>query len=64
MSIFERIILGALVLVAVSLVLLIPYSIKKQGEWEQACKDAGGIPYWQYKSKDLCINPSAIIEVD
>lgn len=60
---FERILLGIMILVSVGILLLIPFSIKQHEEWKTACKDAGGVPYSGYKSESLCLNPSAIIEV-
>lgn len=63
MNMFDRILIGFGVLLAVALLLLIPYSVKKHGEWEIACKEAGGVPYTGYKSYSLCLNPTAIVEL-
>ena len=60
---FERILFGFMILVAVGLLLLLPFAVKQHNDWEIACKAAGGVPYSGYKSASLCINPSEIIEV-
>ena len=63
MGMFERTVFGFIILVAVGLVLLLPYAVAQHDKWADACKDAGGVPYSGYKSASLCINPSAITEV-
>ena len=59
----ERIITGLVVLMLIGALLLIPFAVKKQADFEVACKEAGGVPYVAIKSFNLCLNPSAIIEV-
>lgn len=63
MNMLDRILIGLGVLLTVALLLLIPYSVKQHSDFEVACKEAGGIPYISYKAYNLCLNPTAIVEL-
>ena len=63
LSVGERIVFGFMVLLFLALVLLIPLAAKKQADFEVACKEAGGIAYTAIKSYNLCLNPTAIVEL-
>lgn len=63
MSIADRIIFGFIFLLLVALLLLVPFAVKKQADFEIACKEAGGVPYTAVKSYNLCLNPTAIVEL-
>jgi hypothetical protein len=51
-------------LIVVALLSAIPFAIHQNIEWTKACKEAGGVPYNMYKSEDICLNPSAIVELN
>lgn len=59
----ERILAGLVVLMLIASLLLIPFAVKKQSDFEIACKEAGGVPFTSYKSYNLCVNPAAIVEL-
>lgn len=59
----DRIMIGFAVLMFLVIVIVIPLAIKKQADFEVACKDAGGVPYTAVKSFNLCLNPTAIVEL-
>lgn len=63
MAIADRIIFGFIFLSLLAMLLLIPFSVKKQSDFEVACKEAGGVPYTAIKSYNLCLNPTAIVEL-
>lgn len=62
MDMSMRILLGFAFLLGVSIVILIPYSIKKTDEWRTVCREAGGVPYTPRDAK-MCLNPTAIVEL-
>jgi hypothetical protein len=59
----EKFALGVAGLIVIALLTAIPYAIHENNEWTKACKEAGGVPYNMYKSEDICLNPSAIVEL-
>lgn len=59
----DRIMVGFAILMFLVLVIAIPLAAKKQGDFEIACKEAGGIAYTAIKSYNLCLNPTAIVEL-
>ena len=59
----ERILSGLVVLMLTAALLLIPFAVKNQADFEVACKEAGGVPFTTYKSYNLCLNPTAIVEL-
>lgn len=63
MYMLERIMLGFVVLLFVAFVIMLPLAVKRQSDYEVACKEAGGVPYTAYKSYNLCLNPTAIVEL-
>lgn len=63
MDMLERIVIGIGILLIVVLVIMLPLAVKNQSDFEVACKEAGGLPYTAYKSYNLCLNPTAIVEL-
>lgn len=63
MDIIDKVMVTVAVMMFIALVVLIPLSIKKNNDWEIACKEAGGISYTSPKSYNLCLNPTAIVEL-
>jgi hypothetical protein len=61
--IIEKVMVTASVMLVIALVVLIPLSIKQNVDFEEACKEAGGISYTSPKSYNLCLNPTAIVEL-
>jgi ABC-type cobalt transport system substrate-binding protein len=63
MDMLQRIMLGLMILMFIALLILIPFAIKKNADYEVACKEAGGVPYIASRSFNLCLNPTAIVEL-
>lgn len=63
MDMLERIIIGFGILLIIAIAIMLPLAVKRQSDFEVACKEAGGIAYTAYKSYNLCLNPTAIVEL-
>lgn len=63
MGMLDRIIFGFIFLSLTAMLLALPFAVKKQSDFEIACKEAGGVPFTSYKSYNLCVNPAAIVEL-
>lgn len=60
MDVFFGLCLGCLLTLAVVASTGTPSRIES---WQQKCRDAGGVPAITARGPDVCLNPSAIVEL-
>lgn len=63
MDVFFGLCLGCLLTLAVVTSTGASLSRSRIETWQQKCRDAGGVPAITARGPDVCLNPSAIVEL-